>query len=66
MFFIFSIIALQFIKKHRTRHPNLIIGIDFVGQEDEGTPLADFAEQLLPESGQIKFFFHAGETSKEY
>lgn len=41
-----------------------MIGIDFNGQEDIGTPLIDFADRLLPAADRTNFFLHAGETSK--
>ncbi|OOF91712.1 hypothetical protein ASPCADRAFT_211072 [Aspergillus carbonarius ITEM 5010] len=48
--------------------PEVISGIDFVGQEDQGRPLVDlipvlfwFRHQCLQENVNIPFFFHAGE-----
>lgn len=49
--------------------PNLLIGYDVVGPENEGRPLADllpelfwFRKQCAQEGVNIPFFFHAGET----
>lgn len=47
--------------------PEFIAGFDLVGQEDKGRPYSDFINQMLSLRDQIpdiKFFFHAGETSK--
>lgn len=49
--------------------PDLICGIDFVGQEDLGRPLTDllpeifwFKKRCMEEGVDIPFYFHAGET----
>ncbi|KAL3284548.1 hypothetical protein HHI36_018705 [Cryptolaemus montrouzieri] len=44
-------------------HPNFIAGFDLVGYEDKGKPLSDYKDILLQYSGQLKYFFHAGETN---
>jgi adenosine deaminase CECR1 len=47
--------------------PEFIAGFDLVGQEDKGRPYSDFVNQLLwlrDQVPDIKYFFHAGETSK--
>ncbi|OJJ49121.1 hypothetical protein ASPZODRAFT_111665 [Penicilliopsis zonata CBS 506.65] len=48
--------------------PDVICGIDFVGQEDQGRPLVDlvpvlfwFRKRCVEEGVEIPFFFHAGE-----
>jgi adenosine deaminase CECR1 len=53
----------------KKKHPHLIAGFDFVGQEDLGRPLADlvpeifwFKKRCFEEGVDIPFFFHAGET----
>jgi hypothetical protein len=49
--------------------PDFIAGFDLVGQEDKGHPYSDFINQLLQMREDIpglKFFFHAGETSKNH
>lgn len=43
--------------------PNFVAGFDFVGYEEEGNRLVDYHEILLEASKELKFFFHAGETS---
>lgn len=55
--------VLSLYQQLRTEHPDFIIGLDFNGQEDVGTPLSDFSEDLLPLSLNTNFFLHAGETS---
>lgn len=43
--------------------PEFIAGFDFVGFEEEGRTLLDYAPQLLDAQKYLKYFFHAGETS---
>jgi len=48
-------------------YPDYIAGFDLVGQEDKGRPLVEFVNQMFAlkqEIPDIKFFFHAGETSE--
>ncbi|KAF2483272.1 hypothetical protein BDY17DRAFT_297134 [Neohortaea acidophila] len=49
--------------------PDLICGYDFVGQEDQGRPLAEltpeifwFRKRCREEGVELPFYFHAGET----
>lgn len=49
----------------KKRHPDFIAGFDLVGQEDTGTPLCDFIDDLKGFKDSFKdtrYFFHAGET----
>lgn len=43
---------------------NIIAGLDFVGFEEDGHELVQFHTELLGAAGDIKFFFHAGETNQ--
>lgn len=43
--------------------PNFLAGFDLVGQEDIAPMLVLYAEQILKLPGDMKFFFHAGETN---
>lgn len=54
---------LQTIVQLKQAYPNFVAGFDLVGQEDLGRPLVDFISTLQKISGDIKFFFHAGETN---
>jgi len=45
--------------------PNFFVGFDLVGQEDLGSPLIDFAPEVIAGLGRypdLKVFFHAAET----
>ncbi|KAJ8970599.1 hypothetical protein NQ314_001133 [Rhamnusium bicolor] len=44
-------------------YPNFIAGFDFVGYEEEGKHIVHFHKELSEASRQLKFYFHAGETS---
>ncbi|KAF7197689.1 Adenosine deaminase 2-A [Pseudocercospora fuligena] len=53
----------------KVEFPDLLLGFDFVGQEDVGRPLIDLTPEIFwfkkkcAEAGvDIPFFFHAGET----
>lgn len=50
----------------KLKYPSFIIGFDFVGQEDVGTPLAELKSVIDSLPTGTNFFFHAGETSKIY
>ncbi|KAJ3664239.1 hypothetical protein Zmor_008423 [Zophobas morio] len=43
--------------------PDFVAGFDFVGFEEEGKTLLDYAPQLLQAQKYLRFFFHAGESS---
>ena len=45
------------------KFPDFVMGFDLVGQEDQGTPLKDFASEILQYPDNINFFWHAGETN---
>ncbi|RZC40862.1 adenosine deaminase CECR1-A-like [Asbolus verrucosus] len=42
---------------------NFIIGLDFVGFEEEGKFLTEFRSEISAAQKHLKFFFHAGETN---
>lgn len=66
---VFNMQIIQYIKLLsviylKAQFPDIVAGFDLVGQEDLGPPLKDFTSQLLNASAaNLKFFFHAGETS---
>jgi len=46
-----------------TNHPGFFVGFDFVGQEDLGQPLIEFADIIDAariRNPDLNFFFHAG------
>uniref|UniRef100_A0A1A9WDL1 Adenosine deaminase n=1 Tax=Glossina brevipalpis TaxID=37001 RepID=A0A1A9WDL1_9MUSC len=52
-------------KDLRSKFPNTIIGLDFVGWEDKGAPLKNFTNEFLSaKQDGSKFFLHAGETNQ--
>lgn len=51
----------------RAAFPDFVVGFDLVGNEDYGSPLLEFLpelQQLRRDMPDVKFFFHAGETSQ--
>ncbi|KAH0557346.1 adenosine deaminase 2-like [Cotesia glomerata] len=44
-------------------YPNVIAGIDLIGQEDLGYPLRNWISVLEPFINKTDFYFHAGETN---
>lgn len=47
----------------KEKFPKLIVGLDFVGFEEEGHSLLELHEDLVAVREKIEFFFHAGETN---
>ncbi|XP_045470044.1 adenosine deaminase 2-like [Harmonia axyridis] len=47
----------------KAKFPKLIVGLDFVGFEDEGYSLLNFYNDLVSVREKLDFFFHAGETN---
>lgn len=63
-------VSVEEFKKYRpiteallAKFPDFVMGFDVVGQEDMGTPLKDFASEILQYPENINFFWHAGETN---
>lgn len=59
---------LVFFRKLKKAFPDFVVGFDLVAHEDDGRPLIDFVPTLLQlrqDLPDVKFFFHAGETSWE-
>ncbi|XP_044750740.1 adenosine deaminase 2-like [Coccinella septempunctata] len=54
---------LKDILEMKEKFPKLIVGLDFVGFEEEGHSLVDFHEDLMNVREKLDFFFHAGETN---
>ncbi|XP_060535939.1 adenosine deaminase 2-like [Cylas formicarius] len=55
--------ALDQLSYFKRLYPDFIAGFDLVGSEDDGKNLVDFHEELHGATGDVKFFFHAGETN---
>ena len=58
---------LQFFRTLKESLPDFVAGFDLVAHEDDGKPLIDFAPALLQmrlDLPDVRYFFHAGETSK--
>uniref|UniRef100_A0A1A9V8V4 Adenosine deaminase n=1 Tax=Glossina austeni TaxID=7395 RepID=A0A1A9V8V4_GLOAU len=52
-------------KNLRSKFPNTIIGLDFVGWEDKGLHLQSFADDFISATKDgSKLFLHAGETNR--
>ncbi|XP_051167914.1 adenosine deaminase 2-like isoform X2 [Leptopilina boulardi] len=49
-------------KEIKNAFPSFVAGLDLVGHEDKGTPLSNFANQILSLGEDKATFFHAGET----
>ncbi|KAL3282298.1 hypothetical protein HHI36_005487 [Cryptolaemus montrouzieri] len=45
------------------KFPKLIVGLDFIGFEEEGHSLLHFYPELIGVEKDLHFFFHAGETN---
>lgn len=61
-----STVVSDYIKTFKEIHalyPDFVVGFDLVGQEDMGSPLIDFVDELQIYKDDIKYFFHAGETN---
>lgn len=58
---------LVFFRKLKRALPDFVAGFDLVAHEDDGRPLIDFVPALLQlrqDLPDVKYFFHAGETSE--
>lgn len=53
---------LQTCIQKKNQYPDLVIGFDLQGPEDEGHSLLYFAPILLKYQNEISYFFHAGES----
>ncbi|EDV51932.1 adenosine deaminase 2-A [Drosophila erecta] len=54
---------IETLKQIKGQYPEFVAGFDLVGQEEQGRPLRDFADELLSIPEDIDFYFHAGETN---
>lgn len=52
------------LKDINRKHPDFVAAVDFVGFEEEGT-LLRYAEELRSVVGDVRFYFHAGETKRQ-
>lgn len=54
---------IQIYNMMKSLYPDFLVGFDLVNQEDLGYPLTKFINELTEAAGDVKFFFHAGETN---